>query len=128
MLAERQAVKTNTRGFTLVEIMIVVAIIALLAAIAIPSFMKARLQARASSCVNSLRLIDHSKEQWAMANNKNTGDTVGVSDVQPYLKGTVLPKCPSVGTGGANYNPNPIGTDPTCPVAMTFTTHVLLHQ
>ena len=118
--------KTNRKGFTLVEIMIVVAIIALLAAIAIPSFMKARLQARTSACINSLRLIDHAKEQWATTNNKNTGDVPAVADIQPYLKGTALPKCPSVGSAGADYNPNAMGSDPTCP--STFTDHVLPHN
>ena len=114
-------------GFTLVEIMIVVAIIALLAAIAIPSFVKARLQVRAASCVNSLRLIDHAKEQWATACNKNMGDLPDITlDILPYLKGTPMPTCPSA--AGVPYNPQPLGTDPTCPVVSTYTDHVLRHQ
>jgi prepilin-type N-terminal cleavage/methylation domain-containing protein len=122
--------KTNRKGFTLVEIMIVVAIIALLAAIAIPSFLKSRLQARTSSCINTLRLIDHAKEQWATTNNKNTGDAVGLTDVQPYLKGTAMPHCPNSPSGTTpDYVPNPIGTDPACPnVAIAGSTdHVLPH-
>ena len=64
------------KGFTLVEIMIVVAIIGLLAAIAIPSFIKARESSQTNACINNLRQIDAAKEQWALANKKVTGDAV----------------------------------------------------
>ena len=61
-------------GFTLVEIMIVVAIIGLLAAMAIPSFMKARNTSQKNICINNLRQIDSAVDQWAIENKKSTSD------------------------------------------------------
>jgi prepilin-type N-terminal cleavage/methylation domain-containing protein len=80
--------KINKRrgGFTLVEIMIVVAIIALLAAIAVPGFLRARKRAQASRILNDLRLIDSAVDQYAIETNKTTGATVAVSDWTNYLK------------------------------------------
>ncbi|HEY3896963.1 MAG TPA: prepilin-type N-terminal cleavage/methylation domain-containing protein [Chthoniobacter sp.] len=78
-------------GFTLVEIMIVVAIIALLAAIAVPNFLRARKRSQATRCLEDLRIIDSACDQYAIENNKSTGDTVNWTDVQAYLKnGSVL--------------------------------------
>jgi|SRR4051812_17150039 prepilin-type N-terminal cleavage/methylation domain-containing protein len=73
-------------GFTLVEIMIVVAIIALLAAIAVPGFLRARKRAQATKILNDLRLIDSAVDQYAIETNKTTGNTVSVSDWTNYLK------------------------------------------
>ena len=73
-------------GFTLVEIMIVVAIIALLAAIAVPGFLRARKRSQASRIINDLRLIDSAVDQYAIENNKSTGNTVAVTDWTNYLK------------------------------------------
>jgi prepilin-type N-terminal cleavage/methylation domain-containing protein len=73
-------------GFTLVEIMIVVAIIALLAAIAVPGFLRARKRAQASRILNDLRLIDSAVDQYAIETNKSTGATVAVTDWTNYLK------------------------------------------
>jgi prepilin-type N-terminal cleavage/methylation domain-containing protein len=73
-------------GFTLVEIMIVVAIIALLAAIAVPGFLRARKRAQASRVLNDLRLIDSAVDQYAIETNKQTGATVKVTDWTNYLK------------------------------------------
>ncbi|HEY4283850.1 MAG TPA: prepilin-type N-terminal cleavage/methylation domain-containing protein [Chthoniobacterales bacterium] len=80
--------KINKRrgGFTLVEIMIVVAIIALLAAIAVPGFLRARKRAQASRVLNDLRLIDSAVDQYAIETNKTTGSTVNVTDWTNYLK------------------------------------------
>src|SRR5438046_3408511 len=73
-------------GFTLVEIMIVVAIIALLAAIAVPGFLRARKRSQASRIINDLRLIDSAVDQYAIETNKKSGDTVAVADWTNYLK------------------------------------------
>jgi len=80
--------KLNKRrgGFTLVEIMIVVAIIALLAAIAVPGFLRARKRSQASRVINDLRLIDSAVDQYAIENNKASGFTVTPADWTKYLK------------------------------------------
>jgi len=80
--------KFNKRrgGFTLVEIMIVVAIIALLAAIAVPGFLRARKRSQASRIINDLRLIDSAVDQYAIETNKTSGATVAVTDWTNYLK------------------------------------------
>jgi prepilin-type N-terminal cleavage/methylation domain-containing protein len=78
-------------GFTLVEIMIVVAIIALLAAIAVPGFLRARKRSQASRILNDLRLIDAAVDQYAIENNKTSGTAVNTADWTNYLKkGSVL--------------------------------------
>lgn len=77
---------SNRRGFTLVEIMIVVAIIALLASIAVPGFLRARKRAQATRILNDLRLIDAAVDQYAIETNKMTGSTVNVADWTNYLK------------------------------------------
>lgn len=106
----------NKKGFTLVEIMIVVAIIGLLAAIAIPSFVNARNSSRTTACINNLRQIDSAKEQSAMKNGTADGSAVA-TDWVTYIKGGEAPTCPASGT----YTVGNIGTDPTC----TVTDHVL---
>jgi prepilin-type N-terminal cleavage/methylation domain-containing protein len=78
---------TNKRaGFTLVEIMIVVAIIALLAAIAVPGFLRARKRSQASKIINDLRLVDAAVDQYAIERGKKTDDPVAVEDWTAYVK------------------------------------------
>src|SRR4051812_16247207 len=78
--------RSQVHAFTLVEIMIVVAIIALLAAIAVPGFLRARKRSQASRIINDLRLIDSAVDQYAIETNKKSGDTVNITDWTNYLK------------------------------------------
>ena len=105
-------VSRSTRAFTLVEIMIVVAIIALLAAIALPSFLRARKRSQAAAVLNELRMIDAAIDQFAIENNQQDGAPVGVSQWKKYIKAGT----PLYATGqdrlGRNYGPQLVGRLP----------------
>jgi prepilin-type N-terminal cleavage/methylation domain-containing protein len=100
-------------GFTLVEIMIVVAILGLLIAIAIPNYVKARANSQANACINNLRQIDGAMQQYAIENQKKVGDPVNYpNDLTPYIKlnsGNQIPQCPANG----NYSVSAVGIDPS---------------
>jgi general secretion pathway protein G len=109
--------KLQTRvrlGFTLVEIMIVVAIIGLLVAIAIPNFVHARSSAQQNACINNLRQIDGAAQTWALEHNKTSTDPYSLKSIKPYIKldstGNI-PGCPANGTYAAGLT---VSNAPTC--------------
>jgi prepilin-type N-terminal cleavage/methylation domain-containing protein len=98
-------------GFTLIEIMIVVLIIGILLAIAVPNFVRARESSRQKSCVANLKQIDSAKQQWAMDNKKGGADSVSIANLSgsgAYLK--KVPECPAAGS----YTEGNVDSDPTC--------------
>ena len=115
----------RTRGFTLIEIMIVVALIGMLAAIAIPNFVKARSQSQVNACLNNLRKIDDATQEWALEHGAGPNSSVGFDDIQPYLKSAIL--CPSAGSGATfatTYTITTVSNKPACRIAPL--THILV--
>jgi prepilin-type N-terminal cleavage/methylation domain-containing protein len=106
--------KQHTRGgFTLVEIMIVVAIIGLLASIAIPAYGRARETANKRVCISNLHLIDGAIEEWANECRKQSGQPVTYDDIKVYMKHAIV--CPSGGTTYADsYEISSVDSPPSC--------------
>jgi type II secretion system protein G len=110
-----KTLKNNRRsGFTLIEIMIVVAIIGVLAAMVIPNIMKASATARTTACIGNLHAIDGAAQQWALETGQLPTAQTTAEGLMPYLghSGTVMPTCP---IGNAAYILGLVNTGPTCP-------------
>ena len=135
MLANLNArrIARKRSAFTLVEIMIVVLIIGILLAIAVPNFIRARETSRSKACISNLKQVDSAKEQYAMDNKLTTNDTSVATDTlngstnltgpTAYIKNAVV--CPSGGT----YTVGNIGVNPTCNIGVnstaTYAPHIL---
>jgi prepilin-type N-terminal cleavage/methylation domain-containing protein len=105
--------KRRMRGFTLLEVMIVVLIISLLLMIAIPQFYTARMRSQQTTCMNNLRQIVYAKEMLAHNKSLSEGAPTTINDIWPdYIRSPGKPICPA----GGDYSINPIGTDPTCTI------------
>lgn len=110
-------------GFTLVEIMIVIAIVALLAAIAIPAVLKASAKSQSITCINNLRQIDSAIQQFSVEAGKHVGDTITYpTDISAYIRlnsSGQIPPCPTHGI----YTLNSVGTVPSaeCSLGTTVT-------
>ena len=124
----KTAKPTRVAGFTLVEIMIVVAIIGLLAAIGIPSFVHARATSQANACINNLRQIESAVQQVAIEKGLHVGDSVAwPDDLTPYIRlnsNLQIPGCPAQGI----YSLETVGSIPQakCSLGTTVTPpHVL---
>ena len=108
---------TKRGGFTLVEIMIVVAIIALLAAIAVPGFLRARKRSQASKILNDLRLIDSAVDQYAIETGKKTDDPVAITDWTNYLKKDTTLFATAQDLFGNSYGDQTVDQHPSVPGA-----------
>lgn len=105
------------RGFTLVEIMIVIAIIGLLASIAVPTFVRARTTSQTNACINNLREVFGATQQWALETRQSPGATVTFPDIKPYLRNAVV--CPAGGSSATfanSYGLTDVTNVPTCVV------------
>ncbi|MDX1950667.1 MAG: type II secretion system protein [Verrucomicrobiota bacterium] len=113
MKTKTRSFASTSRAFTLVEILIVVAIIGVLLAVAMPAFLKSRTNARKHACIENLGQIESAKQMWGLDKGKREGDVPETSDLigpTSYIK--AMPQC----NGGGRYEFNAIGTNATCTI------------
>jgi len=104
----------RSRGFTLLELMIVISVLGLLVALAVPNFLKTRTHARKQICIENLAQIESAKQLWGLENQKTDGDKAELADLvgtTSYMKHT--PDCPA----GGDYDTQVIGVVPTCSIS-----------
>jgi len=108
-----KSMRSRKRGFTLVEIMIVVAIIGMLASVAIPNYLQVRTKAQQNVCINNLQQIEGAIQRWSLEMKKDEGQPVTYGDVRSYLRHSVV--CPSGGTSFEDsYTITTVDAAPTC--------------
>ena len=100
----------GTGGFTLVEIMIVVAVIGIMASIALPNFAKARATAQQKACIHNLSVLDETKQQWGFETRQQSTATPTIAQIQAYFGQSRMPVCPTRGT----YRLRRLDRNPTC--------------
>ena len=110
-----RAATERCAGFTILELMIVVAVIGMLAAIAIPSIVRARTRSQTNACINNLRQIDDATQQWALDNRQAASADVTFASIKDYIKRKAV--CPSAGDAGTfaeSYTLSTVSSKPTC--------------
>jgi len=127
-LGKIRATDAKPEGFTLVEIMIVVAIIGMLASIAVPYFVRARTTSQKNACINNLRQIDGAKQEWALETRSSSTATPTIAQIQPYLgrgSGGTQPTCPADGqsTFDTSYVMADVQSTTACLISPT--THII---
>ena len=124
--AEKRAVRNHRTkcesGFTVIEIMIATGLIGLLAAIAIPNFIRSRTNSQMNACISNLREINAAVHQWSLEQNKSEDTPVQFADISAFLKRSVV--CPAGGTSFADsYLISVVGEEPDCQLLPS--THLL---
>jgi prepilin-type N-terminal cleavage/methylation domain-containing protein len=126
LTTSRAAAKSTLAAFTLVEIMIVVLILGIILAIAIPNYVRQRACAQANTCINNLLKIESAAAQFALENGKKNGDLIDYpNDIKPYIKlnsAGEIPNCPASGI----YSVTIVGTNPICSLGTLVTPPHLL--
>ncbi len=107
---------TRKSGFTLVEVVVLLAIVLLLLTLAVPNYVRERRTVQREACIEQLRQIGAAKDRWATQNRKSAGTVVSASDLVKYLKHGQMPVCPA----GGEYAINPVGVAPTCSLGVSL--------
>jgi prepilin-type N-terminal cleavage/methylation domain-containing protein len=118
---KRMRPRLKRNGFTLIEVLVVVMVIGILAAIAVGVYTKARENSRRWSCIANMKAIDGAKMQWALENNKSPTDAPTEEEVLSYMINDKMPRCPS---GGGVYEITPVDERTVCPNVDEFPNHV----
>jgi len=108
--------KAQPKGFTLMEVMIVVSVVTMLATIAVPKYIRAQTQSQKQSCIYNLKQLDGAVQQWAMDYKKQSSDAVTETAISVYLKNNTIPDEPASGS----YQFTIVSETPTCSLGATL--------